>query len=241
MIKTVCIIPARGGSKGLPGKNVKLLAGKPLISWPIKSALLSGVIDDVFVTTDDEEIAQYARDSGADVPFLRDPNLAEDDTTTEATLKNALKKYEKYKGIKYGICVYLTCTDIFRSPEWITEAVNYLKTNETVESAFSVSATHKNFWHKGESGEWERILPWMREYSNRQIRQKIYREDTGLASASRAELWRQGCRIGDIVHLIPNELSETVIDIHTAFDLFLAEQAISYLKEHDPERVILFL
>ena len=81
----------------------------------------------------------------------------------------------------------------------------------------------------------------MREYSNRQVRRAIYREDTGLVCASRAELWRNGRRIGDKVIILPHNETETAIDIHTAFDLFLAEQAITYLKEHQPERVKLFL
>jgi len=80
----------------------------------------------------------------------------------------------------------------------------------------------------------------MKEYSNRQDRRSIVREDTGMACASRASLWREGRRIGDCVEIIENNLSETSIDIHTAFDLFLAEQAIQYLKQYHPERVKLF-
>lgn len=240
-MKTLCIIPARGGSKGLPRKNVKLLAGEPLISWPVKAALESKSVDVVFVTTDDEEIADCARNAGADVPFLRPANLAEDMTTTEDTLRQALASYENHTKIKFDICVFLTCTDVFRQPEWIAESVDILKNSPDIESVFSGSRTHKNYWEKNESGTWGRILPWMREYSSRQVRRSIVREDTGLASASRADLWRNGRRIGDNIEIIENNLSETAIDIHTAFDLFLAEQAISYLKEHHPERVKIFL
>jgi CMP-N-acetylneuraminic acid synthetase len=240
-MKVICIIPARGGSKGLPRKNVKLLAGKPLVSWPVKAALASGVVDKVFVTTDDEEIAQCARDAGASVPFLRPSALAQDTTTTEDTLKQALEEYEAYSSEQYDICVFLTPTDIFRQPEWISQAVNQLKENDDLESVFSASGTHKNYWEQADDGSWNRILPWMREYSNRQVRRKIYREDTGLACASRASLWREGRRIGDKVDIIPNDETETLIDIHTAFDLFLAEQAIAYLKEHHPERAKIFL
>lgn len=240
-MKTICIIPARGGSKGLHRKNVRMLAGKALIYWPIKAAHMSGVVDDVFVTTDDEEIALHARNAGAEVPFLRSEELGRDDTTTEATLRDALLAYEAHVGTKYDICVFLTATDVFRDPNWIRQAVRQLKEDKQLESAFSASATHKNFWQRSDDGKWERILPWMKEYSNRQVRRKIFREDTGLACASRASLWREGRRIGDRVYLIENELSETSIDIHTAFDLFLAEQAIKYLREHEPARVKVFL
>ncbi len=240
-VKTICIIPARGGSKGLPKKNVRRLAGRPLVHWPIKAALDSGVIDDILVTTDDEDIARCAREAGADVPFLRDPALAQDETTTEATLQDALLRYEAHRTVRYDIAVFLTCTDVFRDPLWITEAVNVLRENSDIESAFSACATHKNFWQKTGDHQWSRVLPWMRVYGNRQTREKTYREDTGLACASRAQLWREGRRIGDRVHLIVNDRSETAIDIHTEYDLFLAEQTIAYFKQTDPQRVRLFL
>lgn len=240
-MKTICIIPARGGSKGLPRKNVKMLAGRPLISWPIKAALASPVVDRVLVSTDDVHIAECARAAGADVPFLRPAEFAEDLTTTEASLQQALLAYEAHVGEVFDIAVFLTATDVFRHPDWITQAVEVLIEHPDLESAFAVHQTTKNYWHKNQAGEWERILPWMREYSSRQIREKIYREDTGLACASRAQLWRDGRRIGDRVHLIPNDLTETAIDIHTEFDLFLAEKAIEYLAVHHPERVPLFV
>ena len=240
-LKTICIIPARGGSKGLPRKNVQLLSGKPLISWPVKAALQSNSVDTVFVTTDDEEIAECAREAGAEVPFLRPETLAQDTTTTEDTLQYALKSFEEYSGHAFDLCLFLTCTDVFRQPEWIDEAIEILSNEEEIESVFSGCSTHKNYWEQREGKGWERILPWMREYSNRQVRRSICREDTGLVCVSRADLWRSGQRIGDKVVILPHNETETAIDIHTAFDLFLAEQAIRYLKEHHPERVRLFL
>lgn len=235
MAKVISITPARGGSKGLPRKNVMSLLGKPLIAYPIEAAFASGVVDVALVTTDDEEIAEEARKAGALVPFLRPKELADDLATTEATLQHALLAYEKMAGDKFDICVFLTATDIFRRPEWITQAVNILNEKPDVESAFSVYATSKNYWRKKEDGSYERLLPWMRTYSSRQVRPVIYREDTGLACASRAWLWREGRRIGDRVEIIPNRSSATAIDIHTAFDLFLAEQAMGYLREHPRE------
>ena len=81
----------------------------------------------------------------------------------------------------------------------------------------------------------------METYSNRQVKKLIYREDTGLACASRASLWRVGKRIGDNVEIIINENFETSIDIHDEFDFFLAEKALEYLKKNNPEKVKLFL
>ncbi len=85
----LCVIPARGGSKGIPRKNLREVAGKPLIVWTIEQALAVGELD-VLVSTDDEEIAEVARSAGARVPWLRPPHLAEDTTATEPVVRHAI-------------------------------------------------------------------------------------------------------------------------------------------------------
>ncbi len=240
-IKTICIIPARGGSKGLPGKNLKVFNGKPLIAWPIIAATSCEKIDSVIVTTDSEEIAESAKSFGATVPGLRPSNLAQDYSTTEETLKDALDKFEKQTNQYFDICVFLTCTDIFRDVDWITSAINILENNAELESVFAANPTHKNFWMKSDNGKLERVSKKMEVYSSRQEKEAIYREDTGLACASRSYLWRSGKRIGDNVKIIINDNFETGIDIHNEFDFFLAEKALEYLKINNPERVKLFL
>ena len=239
--KTICIIPARGGSKGLPGKNIKIFNGKPLIAWPILAAKKCDKIDQILVTTDSKEIADSAEFFGATVPSLRPTNLAQDDTTTETTLKYALNNFENLNNIRFDICVFLTCTDIFRSVNWITSAIERLESDSTLDSVFAASSTHKNYWHKDKNGKFKRILREMKFYSSRQEKKPIYREDTGLACASRASLWRAGKRIGNNVEIIISEDFETSIDIHDEFDFFLAEKALEYLKENAPEKVKLFL
>ena len=141
MSKVISITPARGGSKGLPRKNIMLLLGKPLIAYPIEAAYASGVVNVALVTTDDEEIAEAARRAGAKVPFLRPKELADDLATTEATLQHALLTYEKMSGEIFDICVFLTATDIFRKPEWIAQAVSILNERPEIESTFSAYAT----------------------------------------------------------------------------------------------------
>ena len=221
-MKVVTFIPARGGSKGLKKKNLKLLAGKPLISWPIQHALQSKYVDEVVVTTDDEEIAKIAKESGAKVPFLRPKNIAGDLTTTEETLKHALNEYEKsYATV--DLCVFLTCTDIFRKPEWIDEAIEIMIRNDSLESVFSGHKTHKNFWQKDQNGNWERLKDWMSAYSSRQIRRFVVREDTGLCCVSKSFLWREGRRIGNNVEILVNNDFLTAVDIHTKEDLQIAE------------------
>ena len=240
-LKTICIIPARGGSKGLPGKNLRLFNGKPLIAWPIIAAKCCKKIDAVVVTTDSEEIAAQAKLFGASVPALRPSNLAQDNSTTEATLKDALYKFEKHTNQIFDICVFLTCTDIFRDTNWITSAIEKLENDLTLESVFAAQPTHKNFWQKDAAGKLKRVSKKMKVYSSRQEKEPIFREDTGLACASRSFLWRKGKRIGNNVEIISNDNFETSIDIHNDFDFFLAEKALEYLKKNNPEKVKLFL
>ena len=222
-IKTLCIIPARSGSKGLLRKNIMPLHGKPLIHWAVKAARDSGVIDEIFVSTDDEEFAEIARNSGASVPFLRSDEHARDESTTEDTLHEALELYENHIGYKFDICVFLTCTDIFRKPEWIDQAIEIMIKNHNIESVFSGNQTHKNFWQKNEFGKWERLKDWMSFYSSRQIRRYVVREDTGLCCVSRSFLWKEGRRIGNNVEILENKDLLTAVDIHTIEDLKIAE------------------
>ena len=240
-LKTICIIPARGGSKGLLGKNLRIFNGKPLIAWPIIAAKTCKKIDTVVVTTDSEEIAAQAKLFGASVPSLRPSSLAQDNSTTEATLKDALDRFEKQTNQYFDICVFLTCTDIFRDTDWITIAIEKLENTKDLESVFAANPTHKNFWQKGHGGKFKRVLKKMEVYTSRQEKEPIYREDTGLACASRAYLWRKGKRIGNNVDIIVNDNFETSIDIHNEFDFFLAEKALEYLKKNNPEKVKLFL
>tara|TARA_B100000945_G_C20425322_1_gene620197 strand:+ start:3156 stop:3884 length:729 start_codon:yes stop_codon:yes gene_type:complete len=227
--KVICIIPARGGSKGIKLKNLKKICGKPLIYYPITAALKSGVCDNVFVSTDSIKIANVAKKFGADVPFLRAKKYSGDFVTTEETLKNALLSYENFYQTKFDICVFLTCTNIFRKVSWIREAVNTLKTNNKIDSAFSVHQFYKHIWHF-KNKKLKKILPWMNSYTSRQVAPKLFREDTGIASATRSKFWRKGKRIGKKVKLIINQDSFTGIDIHSKKDLFLTEAAMKFLK-----------
>ena len=229
--KVICIIPARGGSKGLKLKNLQKLNGKPLIYYPIKSALKSGVCDKIFVSTDSSRIAKIAKKFGADVPFLRKKVFSGDRVSTEDTLKNALLEYEKYYNTKFEICVFLTATNIFRKISWIKKAVNILKRDKNLDSAFSVHQLYKHFWHY-KNNRLQKVSNWMKNYTSRQIGSKLYREDTGLTSATRAKFWRKGKRIGKKVYLIINHDSFTGIDIHDIHDLKLAEMALKYLKKN---------
>ncbi len=230
-IKVICIIPARGGSKGIKLKNLRKVFGKPLIYYPIKAAKKSGVCDKIFVSTDSKKIANVAKSLGADVPFLRKKKYSGDRVTTELTLKNALLSYEKFYKLKFDICVFLTATNIFRKVKWIKEAVDIVKKNKKIDSAFSVHQFYKHLWHHNK-GKLKKVLPWMKNYTSRQTAPKLYREDTGIASATRSHFWRRGKRIGNNVKLIVNSDPFTGIDIHSEKDLLIAEAAMKYLKNN---------
>lgn len=225
--KVLAVICARGGSKGLPGKNLKLIGKETLLARVIRHAKNSKLIDDLVVTTDDQKLADEATRYGAMVPFLRPKELSGDLATTEETLQHAITETESILKKRYEICVFLTATDIFRSQSWIDEAITKLQDNPKIESVFVGYKTHKNFWEKDEKGNWVRLKPWMKKYSSRQIRRFVVREDTGLACASRASLWREGRRIGDNVDIIIQDDDSTSIDIHTKDDLDLANYVLS--------------
>jgi len=105
--KIIAIIPARGGSKGIPRKNIVNLAGKPLIAWTIEAAKKSNLIGRIIVTTDDQEIADVALKYGAEVPFLRPKELAQDDTQPDPVLKHALQFLYDKENFKPEIIAWL--------------------------------------------------------------------------------------------------------------------------------------
>jgi CMP-N,N'-diacetyllegionaminic acid synthase len=96
---TFALIPARGGSKGIPRKNIRTISGKPLIAWTIEAALSARGLDAVVVSTDDEETAEVARSAGADVPFMRPAALAADDTPGIDPVLHALRMLPQYSGV----------------------------------------------------------------------------------------------------------------------------------------------
>lgn len=108
-MSAIAIVTARGGSKRIPGKNIKDFCGKPIICYSIEAALSSGLFDEVMVSTDDEKIAEIAIKSGAAVPFMRSGETADDYATTDDVLMEVLGAYEKLgKTFDYMACIYPT-------------------------------------------------------------------------------------------------------------------------------------
>jgi pseudaminic acid cytidylyltransferase len=135
---SLCVIPARGGSKRIPRKNVRPFFGKPMIVWSIEAALSSGVFDHVIVTTDDHEIADVARAAGAEVPFMRPASLSDDKTPTVPVIAHAVAEAESIWGPQDFVCC-LYATAPFVLPEDIRKARMLLDTTEA-DYAFPVTS-----------------------------------------------------------------------------------------------------
>jgi N-acylneuraminate cytidylyltransferase len=142
------IIPARGGSKSVPRKNIKLLNGMPLLIHAIETAKKSSLITRFIVTTDDDEIARIAREGGGEVPFMRPRELAQDDTTDLPVFQHSLEWLEREEGYIPDIIVNLRPTSPLRKPEHIDEAIQLLQDSkaDSVKSVSPVREPPQKMW-----------------------------------------------------------------------------------------------
>lgn len=143
--KVLAIITARGGSKRLPNKNIKIFLGKPLIAWTIKHAVASRYIDKVIVSTDSKKIASISKRYGADVPFLRSKELATDNASSISVVLHAVE-WLKNKGEKYDLLLLLQPTSPLRKTEDVNKAIEllFLKKAQAVISVCEVD--HHPYW-----------------------------------------------------------------------------------------------
>jgi N-acylneuraminate cytidylyltransferase/CMP-N,N'-diacetyllegionaminic acid synthase len=139
-MKVLAIIPARGGSKGLPGKNIRPLCGKPLIAWSITQGLESKYIDRVLVSSDSEAIIDIAKQFGADAPFVRPAELATDESTTYDAIQHVLTYLKCEENEEYDFVVLLEPTSPLRDVSDIDGALELLNNNKFSESLVGVAA-----------------------------------------------------------------------------------------------------
>lgn len=142
MIKILTVIPARGGSKGLPGKNIKHLINKPLIAWSIEQGMGSKYVNEVIVSTDSEEIADIARQYGARVPFLRPSHLAQDTSSTKDVLIHLIEELEK-KGEFYDYLLLLEPTSPLRETSDIDASIEILVNTQGARSIVGVNRVER--------------------------------------------------------------------------------------------------
>jgi CMP-N-acetylneuraminic acid synthetase len=138
MVKVLGVITARGGSKGIPAKNLKLLGGKPLLSYTIEAAHGSGAFDRLIVTTDDALIAEIARNSGCEVPFMRPADLARDDTPHLPVMQHAVAWLDEHDRYRPDCTMILQPTSPLRQPHHVREAID-LMVASGADSVVSVS------------------------------------------------------------------------------------------------------
>lgn len=210
----LAVIPARGGSKGLPRKNVRLLCGKPMIAWTIAAAQRSRSVGRIVVSTDDEEIARVSRACGAEV-IMRPPELAGDDVPSEPVLLHALQE----AGVASGVLVFLQCTSPLTLPEDIDGTVARLSAG--FDSAFTATRRRRFAWQWTADG----AVPIGHQKSHRPPRQHLsdQYEEVGAVYAVRVGAFiRSRHRFAGrtAVYEIPPDRS---VEIDDELDFLMAE------------------
>lgn len=218
--QVIAIIPARGGSKGLPGKNIRPLCGKPLIAYSIEAALNAALIDRVVVSTEDEQIARVAQQYGADVPFLRPVAMAEDDSGVGEAINYTAHRLAWEDNQTFTVIVTLYPTHPFRTPALldflVTKAVEGYSPVNTVRkirhSAFSTFAPN------GRQGVLPLLHPKVLD-SGKEISSKQYFRFYGLFSASAT-----GIISRPFLYVVKDTVC--LVDIDTLADFYLAEEIL---------------
>jgi CMP-N,N'-diacetyllegionaminic acid synthase len=143
---TLCVISARGGSRGLPGKNIRPMLGKPLIVWSIEHALATPEVDRVVVSTDSEDIAAVARAAGAETPFIRPARLATSEAGKFDVFKHALNACEVHYGEAYEFYLDLDCTNPLRDVSDISACIAHFRKcrYQGVDGVFTICLARKN-------------------------------------------------------------------------------------------------
>ncbi|MDX2481474.1 MAG: acylneuraminate cytidylyltransferase family protein [Desulfuromusa sp.] len=221
--KILALIPARGGSKGLPGKNTRELCGKPLITWSIDAAKASSYVDRTIVSTDCPMIASIAKSAGADVPFMRPAELATDSASNMDTCLHAMEWLEKNVNC-YNLLLVLQPTSPLRTTADIDAAIE--KLGETkASSVVSVCETDHHPWWSNQLPQDGNMKDFLRPEilnKNRQDLPKFYRLNGAIYLAQVTELKKNRSFYGPktFAYLMPTERS---VDIDLIQDFLLAE------------------
>jgi N-acylneuraminate cytidylyltransferase len=223
--KLVVFIFARGGSKGVPRKNIKLLGDKPLIAYAIEVGLALPRVETVIVSTDDEEIAEVAKSYGAEVPFLRPAELAQDHSSEWMAWRHAVEWYEENRG-PFDMFVSLPPTSPFRAAQDVENAIHALEVDQHADISITVCDSHRspyfNMVSIDQQGYAKIVFESHEKYVRRQDVPAVF-DITTVAYVARPTFIKsaKGIFSGKVVSVaIPKERS---LDIDTAFDFLLAE------------------
>lgn len=228
--KIVAIIPARGGSTGIPYKNIKEIAKKPLIAYTIEAAKKAKYIDRIIVSTDDEKTAKIAQFYSAEVPFLRPTELAKDDTPGLLVIRHAVSYLEDVEGYEVKIVVILQPTSPLRGVKYIDEAVEKLLKTGADSVVTVCKVKHHPFWTFIAKGD--RLYPFSEKgitISRRQDLPEIYAVNGAVYAVKRDVLFKQNSVFGKDTRAVVMPYEESV-DIDDYFDLFIAEMVLKYWK-----------
>jgi CMP-N-acetylneuraminic acid synthetase len=229
-MKTLAIVTARGGSKGIPRKNIVPLLGKPLLAYTAEAALAAKRLTRIILSTDDEEIARVGRSCGLEVPFMRPRELARDETPTIPVLQDVVRKLE-LAGESYDAVFTLQPTTPLRRPEDIDGAIELLERTgaDSVISFVDVGEKHPARMKFIESDGRALDPPFAEQFEGqrRQDLPKLYLREGSIYLTRRAVLMKQNSLKGGNCRawIIPQERA---CNIDAPFDLFLAEQMLKY-------------
>lgn len=228
-MKNLCIIPARGGSKRIPRKNIKPFMGKPIMAYSIEAALESGIFDEVMVSTDDADFAEVARQYGAKVPFMRSAATANDYATTEDVLIEVLDEYKK-QGREFDNLCCLYSTAPFVTSKRLCEAFSNMQ-QENADAIFTVVAYSYPIQRCLHIVDGKIGMKWPEYQAARSQDLETVYHDAGQFYFARVpqlriekDLWMKNC--------IPLILPETEVqDLDTLTDWQLAEMKFHLLKQ----------
>lgn len=229
--KTLGIITARGGSKGVPRKNIKDLAGKPLIVYTIEAAKGSKHLTRCIVSTDDEEIAAVAKQSGGDIPFMRLAELAQDDSTSIAVAQHTITWLKDNQGENYDYIMILQPTSPLRTAADIDACIQKI-VDTGADSVISVKELVDFSLKKFKKIVDDQILPYVEDEGitplPRHKLEKIYKRNASIF-LTKTELVMRGDLFGQVSrpYLMPEERS---VDINSLVDFDLAEFFMSKIK-----------
>ncbi len=235
-MNVLCIIPARGGSKRLPRKNLRTVAGKPLLVHSVEHTLASGLVGRTVVSTDDAEIADVARRSGAEV-VMRPAELANDVATSESALLHVLAHLADTESYTPDLVVFLQCTSPVRRRDEIDRAIETLLAKDA-DSLLSVTESQWFIWRR-EAGEFRSLNYDYRHRMRDQDHDEEYRENGSIYIFKPWVLARLGNRLGGKITVYPmNYWSSFQIDCPddlTLIDWLLRQQHSTRVDARSPE------
>jgi CMP-N,N'-diacetyllegionaminic acid synthase len=230
--RVLAVIAARGGSKGLPRKNVLPLGGQPLVAWSVRAAQSSRLIDRCLVSTDDAEIAAAARAAGGDVPFLRPAALADDTAAIEDVVLHALDFAEAEAGQAYDLVVLLQATSPLRIAEDIDQTLACCLQHDAPTAIAVVPSAKSPYWSFGLDGA-QRLTRLFAPPSSGERRQALPQTylPSGAVYVARVAWFRDHRRFvaeATVGHIIP---PERAVDIDTRLDFTLCEALLRQQSE----------